>query len=144
MSHKCHKCKEDCNHYSWDANQVLIDQLSKKASIGPCQILEFFGVVANFQSIGKTLKLKGINYDTTMVIVVILVVSRATHILVHPKRVIALEVSGFVFSGVNITIGKRLVVLIIEQYMNSNIQMGSSSVVMKTLVLTTGFLDMDF
>ncbi|CAH1412140.1 unnamed protein product [Lactuca virosa] len=51
LSHKCHKCKEDCNHYSWDANQVLIDQLSKKASIGSCQILEFVGVVANSQSI---------------------------------------------------------------------------------------------
>ena len=47
-------------------------------------------------------------------------------------------------SGVNITIGKRFVVLFIEQYMNSNIQMGSCSVVMKTLVLATGFTDMDF
>ncbi|CAI9282083.1 unnamed protein product [Lactuca saligna] len=50
LSHKCHKCKEDCNHYAWDANQVPFDQLSKNVFVGPCQILELFGVVANSQS----------------------------------------------------------------------------------------------
>ncbi|CAI9270016.1 unnamed protein product [Lactuca saligna] len=50
LSHKCHKYKEGCDHYTWDANQASVDQLSKKVSVESCQILEFFRVVSNYQS----------------------------------------------------------------------------------------------
>ncbi|CAI9292732.1 unnamed protein product [Lactuca saligna] len=53
LFHKCHKCKEGCDHYAWDANQASVDQLSKKLNIrlGSCSI-EAKSLVAKYGDTG--------------------------------------------------------------------------------------------